>query len=123
MNMLCYILGSGVMSKPYVFEIVVSVCVMMLFAFLASYGLKKAASVRRGWMSWLIALCGGLAIIAFLSTCFFFEKAFRVPEKKHEPFEKVEYEDHEYLIYKNREIIHNPNCPCRKVFNIKRECQ
>ena len=31
MNMFCYILGSGIMDKPYAVEIAISICVMMMF--------------------------------------------------------------------------------------------
>ena len=29
--------------------------------------------------------------------------------------EKIEYEHHEYLIYKGHTFYHNPDCPCRKL--------
>ena len=121
MNMFCYILGSGIMDKPYAIVIAISICVMVIFGYLMWYGLKRAASVRKEWMSWCVVLCGVVAFVSFISICYFFEKALLVNEKKQEPFEKVEYEDHEYLIYKDREILHNPNCPCRKMFKIKKE--
>lgn len=122
MNMFCYILGSGIMDKPYAVEIAISICVMVMFGYLMWYGFRRAAAVRKEWMSWCVALCGAVAFVAFFSICYFFEKALRVNEKKQEPFEKVEYENHEYLIFKDREIFHNPNCPCRKMFNLKKEC-
>lgn len=123
MNMFCYILGSGIMDKPYAIVIAISICVMVIFGYLMWYGLKRAASVRKEWISWCVVLCGVVAFVSFISICYFFEKALLVNEKKQEPFEKVEYEDHEYLIYNNRELLHNPNCPCRKMFKIKKECR
>lgn len=122
MNMFCYILGSGIMDKPYAVEIAISICMMVLFGYVVWYGFKRAASVRKEWFCWCVALCAVVAVVAFLSTFYFCVKALRVNEKKQEPFEKVEYENHEYLIFKDREIFHNPNCPCRKMFNIKKEC-
>lgn len=120
MNMFCYILGSGIMDKPYAVEIAISICMMVLFGYVVWYGFKRAASVRKEWFCWCVALCADVAVVAFLSTFYFCVKALRVNEKKQEPFEKVEYENHEYLIFKDREIFHNPNCPCRKMFNIKK---
>lgn len=123
MNMFSYILGSGIMDKPYAVEIAISICMMVLFGYVVWYGFKRAASVRKEWMSWCVALFVAVAFVSFFSICYFFVKALHVNEKKQEPFEKVEYENHEYLIFKDREIFHNPNCPCRKMFNMKKECQ
>ncbi len=92
MNMVGYLLGSGIMDKPYVFEIAVCICVMMVFAYLAIYGFKRAAAVRNEWMSWCVAFCGGIAFTALLSACFFFGRLC-VSEKKQEPFEMFDHKN------------------------------
>ena len=120
MNMFCYILGSGIMDKPYAIEIAVSICVMVMFGYLTWYGFRRAVTVWKEWMTWCVALCSAVVFVAFLSICYFLEKSLHVNEKKQEPFEKVKYEDHEYLIYKDCEVFHNPNCPCRKMINLKK---
>lgn len=119
MNTFCYILGSGLMDKPYAVENAISICVMTLLALLLLYGLNKLDIEKGKLPFWCYALCGCFAFIAFISTRVFIDNAFNDNKKKEEPFEKVKYEDHEYLIYKDCEVFHNPNCPCRKMINLK----
>ncbi len=120
MDMFGYILGSGIMNKPYVFEIAICISFMVLFVLISWYACKKATMGPQLRLVSTI-VCGAIVIMAFFFL--FHADAFYVNEKKPESFEKVEYENHEYLIYKDREIFHNPNCPCRKMSNLKRECQ
>ena len=59
----------------------------------------------RRWMSWLSVVCGCLFLLACV-----------LSEKRDESFEKVVFENHEYLIYRHRQVFHNPDCPCRRLF-------
>ncbi len=122
MDMFCFI--SGIMSKPYIPEITACICVTLLFCCLCWYCLNRAiVTYPRVLFSWLTVVCAVIAIASFCLAFFYSGRAYTSYNSSDESFEKIVFEDHEYLIYKNHEILHNPNCPCRKMFNFKRECQ
>jgi hypothetical protein len=89
MNMFCYILGSGIMDKPYAVEIAISICVMVMFGYLMWYGFKRAASVRKEWMSWCVALCGAVAFVAFFPSVTFLRRLYVSTKRSRNPLRKL----------------------------------
>lgn len=120
MNMFCYILGSEIIGKPYIMEICLCLCLLTLFGWLCWYG---ALHSKNMWHMFAAAVCGCFAFLSLFSALFLSIKALELPESEEVHFEKVEFENHEYLIYKHHEVIHNPNCPCRNKFTHLKECQ
>lgn len=64
-----------------------------------------------------------ILVVLFVWTLFSFYVYYTlsplVKTEVHSPdIEKIEYENHEYLIFRQNEysssVIHNPDCPCRK---------
>ena len=110
-----YILGSGIMNKPFAIEILLSICLFFLFAYLLFYCYRKSKDTKKSVYCWIAILCSLLLLISFHATTFYIEKAFNEYENDITLFEKVEYQDHQFLVYKDHTVIHNPNCSCRKI--------
>lgn len=119
MNMFGYIFGSGIMDKPYVMEISISLCLLLLVGFLFWKGLKKA---RKEWHFWCLAICGILVYLASASAIYYFYKAIEPEKPTQEPIEKVEYENFESLTYKNCDSISPTTYTRRRNYKSKIEC-
>lgn len=61
---------------------------------------------------WFSALA---SIICFLLFAKFLEKDSDKEQELRSPIKEFVYKNHEYLIWRNRSIVHNPSCHCRKV--------
>ena len=117
MNNLCYILGSGIMDNPDLFKGMCILVLSALFGWLAFMAYQKMEQSSKG----IYPIAFAILVISTL-VCFFFgiyTLSTLVPKEKHTPvIEKAEYENHEYLIFKqsslSSSVIHNPDCPCRK---------
>lgn len=115
MSIMMYILGSGIMENP----------TLLWFALFLS------AAIICGLLGWqmferydkksLYYVAGTLffaAIICFFICLYHFAKLLPA-EKPYPRVEKMEFENHEYLIFKEKfssDVIHNPDCECRKIF-------
>ena len=112
MKNLCYILGSGIMDDPILFRF----CVCLVLALMFSYVSWKMIDRQDKHKMFLVgAFITGIASLCLLCQTCYYLTALEKKETEGPQIEKVEYANHEYLVYKES-IIHNPDCPCRKKF-------
>lgn len=117
MNTMLYILGSGIMDNPFLLNFVVFLFITIVLVFLSrkTFWLSEKRGIGMVVLTCLLSVAAMISL--FIS---FYHLAKLLPEERNSPrVEKVEYEDHEYLIFKDnfsRNVIHNPDCKCRKMF-------
>lgn len=114
MNFLSLILSSGIFDSPYIFEIcccwfVILVCLFfVIFTFLKDDALDSLSCEA---LILLLLSVSGAALIAMGNLGYYVDKG---KEENKKVINILLYDNHEYIIYDNQDILHNPNCPCRK---------
>lgn len=115
MNIMTYILGSGIMENPILFNFVLFLSFAIILGLLALEAFRH--SEKRG-MIIMTCLLAVSAIICLFVSVYHLDKL--MPKDKPYPrVEKMEYENHEYLIFREKfsiDVVHNPDCECRKIF-------
>lgn len=106
-----YILGSGIMDHPYVWVFFLLISVGCLFGVLSVRELERHPDNHH-----LFIIYTTVCIFSLFCAFFFLIDGAHHRSDGSPTIEKMEYEHHEYLIYDGHEMLHNPNCPCRKFF-------
>lgn len=111
MNML-FLLGSGMMERPYFWYSLLYLALMVVFCLLFMKAVDR--SERKGWrvVMWFSVPASIVCLLLFVMS---FDKDSDKEQKMRSPIKEFVYNNHEYLVWRNRSIVHNPNCRCRKV--------
>ena len=120
MNIMMYILGSGVMENPTLLWFTMFLCAAIIFGLLGWQAFERSEKKSMFIVSVVLFVA---AVICFFVCLYHFTKI--LPSEKPYPrVEKMEFENHEYLIFKDKfssDVIHNPDCECRKLFRPLKE--
>jgi len=115
MNIMMYILGSGIMENPILFNFVLFLSIAIILGLLAWEAFRRS---EKAIMVIMACLLGVAAMICLFVSVYHLAKL--MPKEKAYPrVEKMEYENHEYLIFREKfsiDVVHNPDCECRKIF-------
>lgn len=115
MNIMMYILGSGIMENPILFNFVLFLSIAIILGLLAWEAFRRS---EKTVMAIITCLLGVAAMICLFVSVYHLAKL--MPKEKAYPrVEKMEYENHEYLIFREKfsiDVVHNPECECRKIF-------
>ena len=122
MDFMMYILGSGIMENPILFNFVLFLSVAIILGLLAWVAFRHS---EKSGMLIVTCLLAVTAMICLLISVCHLDKL--MPKDKPYPrVEKVEYESHEYLIFRENfsiDVVHNPDCECRRIFKpLKDKC-
>ena len=119
MNNLMFILGSGIMENPIMLRFVLFLTAAIILGLIGYEAFKKADKPLMFNLTCVFAVA---CMICFFVSVYYGLKLLP-EEKKHYPrVEKMEYENHEYLIFREKfsvDVIHNPECECRKFCRTK----
>ncbi len=120
MNIMMYILGSGVMENPTLLWFTMFLCAAIIFGLLGWQAFERSEKKSMFIVSVVLFFA---AVICFFVCLYHFTKI--LPSENPCPrVEKMEFENHEYLIFKDKfssDVIHNPDCECRKLFRPLKE--
>ena len=115
MNIMMYILGSGIMEIPILFNFILFLSIAIVLGLLAWEVFRRS---EKAIMVIMTCLLGVAAMICLFVSVYHLAKL--MPKEKAFPrVEKMEYENHEYLIFRDKfsiDVVHNPDCACRKIF-------
>jgi len=120
MSIMMYILGSGVMENSTLLWFTMFLCAA-IFPWLLGWQAFERSEKKSMFIVSVILYVA--TVICFFLCLFHFTK---IPpsEKPYPRVEKMEFENHEYLIFKDKfssDVIHNPDCECRKLFRPLKE--
>lgn len=112
MDTMMYLLGSGMMNRPYIWYSLLFLTLMVGFGLLLLKAVEKTGNKR--WL--IIERFSIFAVFAcfWFFIVFLYKDADKEPELR-SPIKEFVYQDHEYLIWRNFSIVHNPNCRCHKI--------
>jgi hypothetical protein len=112
MCVVLYILGSGILDNPNVVPSFVFLLLACLSAWLACRSLEKAIKEKEYLPFVFSVLC-----VVCLIACFTFIYQGAEEQRRNDGHvEKMEFENHDYLLFKDKGVIHDPACECRSPF-------
>lgn len=115
-----YILASGIIGDPIVIYIVLLLSIAIIVSLLLWEAFRRSDNTV---MAIMTSLLGVAAMICLFISVYHFDKPMS-KEKAYPRVEKMEYENHEYLLFREKfsiVVIHNPDCECRKFFKLHKE--
>lgn len=120
MDIMMYILGSGIMENPIFFNFVLFLSIAIILGLLAWEAFRRS---EKRVMIIATCLLVVAAMICLFVSVYHLDKL--MPKDKPYPrVEKMEYKDHEFLIFRDKfsiDVVHNPDCECRKIFKTYKE--
>lgn len=121
MNIMMFILGSGIMENPTLLWFAGFLSAAIIFGLLAWQIFERYENPN-----WTILACmmAVAAIIFFFRSIYHLSKMLPTDNKPYPRVEKMEFENHDYLIFREKfsfEVVHNPECACRQKFKTLKE--
>lgn len=115
MDNMMFILGSGIMEDPTIFRFSLFFSMSIFLCLLSFVGLRKADN---DYMFVLTCVFAIGCMVSFFFSAYYLTKLLSEEKTHHPRVEKMEYENHQFLIFREKlsfDVVHDPECECRKL--------
>ena len=107
-----YVLGSGILGNPNI----VPSCLFMFLSCLSAWLACRILEKGREGRDWQVLFFSILCVVGFLACFVTIHNGAKDKRRSEVGVEKVEFENHDYLLFKDKGVVHDPACECRKAF-------
>ncbi len=110
MKTVSYVLGSGILDNPYVLPAFLFLLLACLSASMACRILEKANKEKE----YLVIILSAICLVCILVCFFYLYEGAESQRRSDNHVEKMKFENHDYMLFNDRGIIHAPVCEYRR---------